>query len=417
MSTQPNIFIFRTSIFFLCSLLLSPQRCLIIAPDFDFLSLSLIILSFWLTKLIIISNFIRKNFKFLALLFKLILLALSLSFSAYSYLIFYTFFEASLIPIFLIIMTIGYQPERLLARIIIFFYTLASSFPLLASLLIIQITTGTLRSAGNLVDPLNYRGWLNFSLISAFLVKFPIFLVHLWLPKAHVEAPVSGSMILAGVLLKLGGYGLFRLTLYFFWSPLNLIFSILSGVGGRVLGLLCCRVRDIKVLIAYSSVVHMSLIIINLLRLRILGLAGVWWIMLAHGVVSSGLFAGANLLYERSHSRRILVNKAGLTFRPIFRAVWFILIVINFAGPFSLNLFGEIILIVGATAFSRVILILVRLISFFSAAYGIILYSSTHQGAPRSRIHYSKFFNIRELLIIVSHVWPVLLILLGLRLY
>jgi NADH-ubiquinone oxidoreductase chain 4 len=99
--------------------------------------------------------------------------------------------------------------------------------------------------------------------------------VHLWLPKAHVEAPVSGSMILAGVILKLGGYGLYRLAGFFFMASLNLWFSLLRGVGGRILAILCCRIMDIKVLIAYSSVVHMSLIIVNLINLRSAGFSGV----------------------------------------------------------------------------------------------------------------------------------------------
>jgi len=257
--------------------------------------------------------------------------------------------------------------------------------------------------------------WLRISLILAFLVKFPIYSVHLWLPKAHVEAPVSGSMILAGVILKLGGYGLYRLSIFYFLNSVNFWFSMVRGVGGSILALLCCRMIDMKVLIAYSSVVHITIIIISLLNLRTLGLNGVLWIMLAHGIVSSGIFAGANLIYERSHSRRMLINKGGLTFNPIFRFFWFILIVINFAGPFTLNLLGEIYLILRVISFSRVMISLVRVISFFSAAYGIILYASTQQGNRGSLILNTYLFKSRDYLLILRHIWPGVIILLMLN--
>lgn len=402
---------------FLIFLVIStPQSSLILNPELDLLSLFLIILSVWLSLLILLANFFSKNLAFLLTIFKLILIALRLSFSTARLIIFYVFFEASLIPIFIIILSIGYQPERLLARIIIFFYTLTSSFPLLLSLLIIQQKRCSLTAFRiNLISN-NINSWIRLSLILAFLVKFPIYTVHLWLPKAHVEAPVSGSIILAGVLLKLGGYGLFRLSVYYFWGPLNLIFSIVRGVGGSILGILCCRVRDIKVLIAYSSVVHISLIIINLIGLRSLGLVGVWWIILAHGIVSSGIFAGANMIYERSHSRRILVNKAGLTYRPLFTRMWFFLIVINFAGPFTLNLYGEILLIVGTISLSRLFFIAVGFMSFFSAAYGIILYSSSQQGMKRTSRYFLHSSNSREILTLIRHIWPGVVILLGLSL-
>lgn len=375
-------------------------------------------LTAWLSLFMVMANFRANRITTLIILFKGTLISLALRFYSTSTILFYFWFEVSLIPIFLLILGWGYQPERFLAGLVIVFYTLISSFPLLMALIFIGGTSFSISLAGNLKEmaclpPL----WLAVSIIVAFLVKFPIYIVHLWLPKAHVEAPVSGSMILAGVLLKLGGYGLYRLAPLFLLNIFNQAMIVLSGVGGVILGLLCCRTIDMKVLIAYSSVVHMALIILRLLTLESSGLAGVWWVILSHGLVSSGLFACANIIYEQRHSRRVILNKGYLSYRPFVSMAWFSLLIINFGGPFTLNLYGEINLIFAVIASAKLFSILVFLIAFFSAAYSLTLYASTQQGlkGAAARIVFSS--SGREIALIWGHLWPVGLALLRLEIY
>ena len=343
-----------------------------------------------------------------------LLIFLVLTFSASNLILFYFFFEVGLIPIFIIIIGWGYQPERLRASMAIFFYTLFASLPLL--LIIINLTS--IGGSQNIflysliiVNGLVKNFWLyKIFIFIAFLVKFPIFLVHLWLPKAHVEAPVSGSIILAGILLKLGGYGIIRI--HFVTGGENFIsyFLRLSIIGGSLLGIICTLNRDIKVVIAYSSVVHMAIIIVCLFRINTWCVEGGMIVIIAHGVCSSGLFASANLIYERSHSRSYILSGGLLSKLPSFSFFWFLILTCNFGGPFSLNLLGEVILIIGISRIIKLILIAIIFLSFFSAAYRIILYSRTQQGQSYKSSNNISLIEIREVIILISHSWPLFII-------
>jgi len=382
----------------------------------DFPRLFLIILTAWLRVLIIIIRVkIFKSGAFFNLLI-ILFLRLALRFSVASLFLFYLFFEWSLLPIFLIILGWGYQPERLRASLLLFFYTLFASLPLLLVLLywgqIAFITS--FKDALLILTQRDVRSIiLRFITILAFVVKFPIYFVHLWLPKAHVEAPVAGSIILAGILLKLGGYGIIRLSAFFLHNPLIFSVGILTIWGGGILGALCLRIRDIKVIIAYSSVVHISLVFIGVIRYFSWGLNGAMVIIVAHGLCSSGIFAWANIVYERRHSRRLTLNKGLLTISPSFSFWWFLLIVRNFAGPFTLNLAGEIFLIINTMVCRNLFWVRIALISFFSAGYSLLLYSSTQQGRTRGRNILGLERNNLEQQVIFAHVWPVYLIVIS----
>nr|AMN09024.1 NADH dehydrogenase subunit 4 [Paradelphomyia sp. ZK-2016] len=382
----------------------------------DILSYGLIMLSLWICSLMLMASemIVRLNnyMNFFLFIILMLLILLYLTFSTMNLFLFYLFFESSLIPTLFLIMGWGYQPERLQAGIYLLFYTLLASLPLLIGIFYIFFYLNMLDVFLLNMVSINYD-FLYICLLMAFLVKMPMFLVHLWLPKAHVEAPISGSMILAGILLKLGGYGLLRIFPLIQKTGIlyNYVWISVSLVGGVLVSLICLRQIDLKSLIAYSSVAHMGIVLAGLMTMTYWGLCGAYTLMLAHGLCSSGLFCLANISYERTGSRSLLINKGLLNFMPSMSLWWFLLCSGNMAAPPTLNLLGEISLLNSIVGWSWVTMIMLSLLSFFSAVYTLYLYSYSQHGKLFSGVYFLSEGNSREYLLLFLHWFPLNLLI------
>nr|BAJ08082.1 NADH dehydrogenase subunit 4 [Calumma parsonii] len=383
----------------------------------DQISAPLLTLSYWLLPIAIMAS--QNHLKHTTLVQKQMFLMclaalqtfLTLAFSSTNLILFFIMFEATLIPTMMIITRWGSQSERLTAGMYFMLYTLISSMPLLIALLI----------SNNMMDNLNIMLlyminakpntiiWLACTM--AFMVKMPLYGLHLWLPKAHVEAPIAGSMVLAAILLKLGGYGMMRISpMLYQIQMLHYPFIILALWGMIMTSLICLRQPDLKSLIAYSSVSHMGLVVTATMIQTPASLTGAMILMVAHGITSSMLFCLANMMYERTNTRTMAMMQGIQTTMPLMTTFWLLANLTNMAIPPTINLLGEIMITTATFNWSPLTLILTGSTAAITAIYSMHMFSSTQQGKLQKDMIINPA-QTREYLVLTLHLIPMILLM------
>ena len=386
----------------------------------DGISLVFVLLSAFLVPICILASWKSITFRVREyMILFLILEALIVgTFSSLDLILFYIFFEALLIPMFLIIGIWG-GPERVYAAFKFFLYTLAGSVLFLIAIILIANVTGTLdiRLLLNSDIPKNLQLWLWPAFFASFAIKTPMWPFHTWLPDAHVEAPTAGSVILAGVLLKVGGYGFIRFSIPMlpiaseFYSLFVYIISVIAIIYASLVALMQ---TDMKKLIAYSSVAHMGYVTIGLFSFQQEGIDGAMTQMLSHGIVSAALFLCVGVLYDRKHSR-LISDYGGLVEKmPKYSLFFMIFLLASIGLPGTSGFVGEFLIIISAFYVNEILALFVAIGVILGACYMLWLYKRVIFGSlNKDKLGDISDLNSREFIVFI----PLLILVFWIGIY
>ena len=387
----------------------------------DGISMLFVLLSTLITPLAILSSWdaVNKSVRDYMIAFLLLESCMIGTFVAQDMFLFYLFFEAVLIPMFLII-GIWDGENHVYASFKFFLYTLLGSVLMLAALIFIYIKTGSsdlveLRS--KLDIPLGIETWLWFAFFASFAVKVPMWPVHTWLPDAHVQAPTAGSVILAGVLLKMGGYGFLRFNLPLLpeaslaYAPFVLVLSVVAVVYTSLVALVQ---KDMKKLIAYSSVAHMAFVTAGIFTFNQQGIDGAIFQMLSHGVVSAALFLCVGVVYDRLHTREIAAYGGLVTIMPSYAVMFMIFMLASVGLPGTAGFVGEFLVLLGLFQVHIAWALLIGTGMILGACYMLLLYRKVIFGKLiNEALKGMADLHWREKLVF----WPLLILVFAMGIY
>ena len=374
----------------------------------DGISLPFVILTAFLMPLCILASWtsIETRVKEYMIAFLLLETLMTGVFVSLDLVLFYLFFEGGLIPMFLIIGVWG-GARRVYASFKFFLYTLLGSVLMLIAIMAMYVTAGTTDIPSLLAYNFapEMQTWLFLAFFASFAVKMPMWPVHTWLPDAHVEAPTAGSVILAGILLKMGGYGFIRFSLPMFpdasvdFAPMMFALSIVAIIYTSLVALMQ---EDIKKLIAYSSVAHMGFVTMGLFALNRQGIDGAMVQMISHGFVSGALFLCVGVIYDRMHTREIKAYGGLVNRMPVYAALFMLFTMANVGLPGTSGFVGEFLALVGAYKANSLVALLATTGVILSACYALWLYRRVIFGEmDKQSLMSIKDMNLREKVVII----------------